>query len=195
MSARPRNNIARLPQPVRAVIAELLDDGATYDDIRADIRVATACGERNLALHPSTFIAYRESAEYDEFRRARRRYGEDIERRRMAAMFVDQEHGADALARVANFELLRIVLGKLEAGDELEPKELSAISGALAAYERNRLSSAKDDAQRAAAAREAEYQSKIAELERRVEELSGTAKSAGLTTDAIKQIEEQAGLL
>ncbi len=171
MTARPRNNICRLPQAVRFLICELLDDGATYDAIRNHPEVAKACTERNLALHSTTFIAYRESAEFDEYRRTVRRYGEDIERRRMAAFMISQEGGSDAIARAANFELLRLVLQKLEAGEELEAKELSSISSALAGYERNRIAAEKEDTKREYAAREAEYQAKILELNSKISEL------------------------
>ena len=40
MNARQRNNITRLPQPVRYLICQLLDDGATYDEIRDTPEVA-----------------------------------------------------------------------------------------------------------------------------------------------------------
>lgn len=170
--SRQRNNITRLPLSVRARISELLDDGATYDEVRADATVAealSAAGE--LVLHSSTFAAYRESVEYKEFCQARRRFGDDIERRRMAAYVVSADKSADDLARIANYELLRIVLAKLEAGEELEAKELRSVSGALAAYERNRISEAKEDARREADEKESEYRSRIAELERVVTKL------------------------
>lgn len=195
MTARQRNNISRLPQPVRYLICEMLDGGATYDDIRSAPEVAEACAERNLSLHSTTFIAYRESAEYDEYRRAVRRYSEDIERRRMAAYLVDSEGGADAIANAATFELLKLVMDKLESGGDLEAKELSSISGALASYQRNRISQGREDARREYAAKEAEYQAKIAELSAKVAELTGAGRTGGLSEDALREIEERAGLL
>lgn len=197
--ARQRNNITRLPLAVRARIAELLDDGATYDAVREDAVVAEALAAAgNLSLHSSTFGAYRESAEYQEFCRARRRFGDDIERRRMAAYVVSADKSADDLARIANYELLRIVLQKLEDGEALEPKELRSVSGALAAYERNRISEAKEDAKREADVKESEYRSRIAELESRIQELTAAAndgKEKGLTEETLKKIEEKIGLL
>ncbi len=195
MAARQRNNISRLPQAVRLHICELLDDGATYDEIREDPEVAAELAKRGVALHSTTFLAYRESAEFDEYRRARRRFSEDIERRKMAAFFVDHEGGSDAVANAATFELLRIVFNKLENAEELEPKELASVSGALAAYQRNRISESKDDAKREFAQRESEYQAKIAELSARVAELAAGGKSAGLTPETLKAIEEKIGLL
>jgi len=177
-----------------------LDDGATYDEVRADATVAealSAAGE--LVLHSSTFAAYRESVEYKEFCQARRRFGDDIERRRMAAYVVSADKSADDLARIANYELLRIVLAKLEAGEELEAKELRSVSGALAAYERNRISEAKEDARREADEKESEYRSRIAELESRIAEMTAAAANdsgeKGLSEETLKRIEEKIGLL
>ena len=197
--ARQRNNISRLPLSIRARIAELLDDGATYDEIREDEVVSAALAEAGgLALHSSTFGAYRESAEYQEFCRARRRFGDDIERRRMAAYVVGADKSADDLARIANYELLRIVLQKLEDGEALEPKELRSVSGALAAYERNRISEAKEDARREADEKESEYRSRIADLEGKIQELPAAAndgKEKGISEETLRMIEEKIGLM
>lgn len=198
MTARPRNNITRLPQSVRYLICELLDNGATYDSVRNHPEVAAACAERDLTLHGSSFGAYRESAEFDEYRRAVRKYGEDIERRRMAAYLVDSEGGADAIANAATFELLRIVMEKLEGDGELGPKELSSISGALASYNRNRIAAEKEDAKREYAAKEAEYQTRIAELSARVTELTVSLtgqNTKGISEETMRQVEEKIGLL
>ncbi|MPN54418.1 hypothetical protein SDC9_202088 [bioreactor metagenome] len=120
-------------------------------------------------------------------------YAEELERRRLAAFFVQAEGGADAIANVASFELLRIVLDKLQSGAALEPKELAAASTALAAYQRNRISERRDDAARDYAAREAEYQARILQLEKQLAERAGA--SSGLTVDTLKKIEEKLGLL
>jgi ribosomal protein L14E/L6E/L27E len=175
--SRQRNNISKLPQPVRWRICELLDDGATYTAIRNDDTVASACAERNLTLHNCSFLAFRGSQEFEEYKKAVRQYRDDLKYRSLTAFLVDQERGSDAIAKVANFELLRLALEKLESG-ELEAKEISAISGAVAAYERNRISESKENAKRAAAEKEAEYQAKIAELSATItqmnERLTGT---------------------
>lgn len=196
--ARQRNNITRLPLAARARIAELLDDGATYDEIRDDSVVAEALERAGLALHSSTFGAYRESNEYKEFCRSRRRFGDDIERRKMAAYVVSADKSADDLARVANFELLRIVLGKLESGEDLEPGELRSVSGALAAFERNRIAELKEDARREADARESEYRSRIAELEQKIAELQAAATAGGekgISEETLREIEEKMRLM
>ena len=110
MTGRPRHNIARLPLVVRDRIAELLLDGATYEEIREDETVADACRERGVRLHDGSFAAFRESEEFDEARRSRLKYAEELRRRRMAAFFVSQSGGSDDLARIAGYELLRAVL-------------------------------------------------------------------------------------
>lgn len=197
--ARQRNNITRLPLSARARISELLDDGATYDEIRNDEAVAQALeAGGGIQLHSTTFAAYRESAEYQEFCRSRRRFGDEIERRRMAAYVVGADRSADDLARIANYELLRIVLRKLEDGEALEPKELRSVSAALAAYERNRISEAREDARREADERESRYRSRIAELENRISELTAAAnegRQKGISEETLKEIEEKIGLL
>ena len=169
MNSRPRHNIARLPLNIRDRIAELLLDGATYEEVRADEAVAAACRERGLRLHDGSFAAFRESEEFDEARRSRLKYAEELRRRRMAAFFVSQSGGSDDLARIAGYELLRAVLAKLETAEELDIRELSAISGALAAYERNRLAAVRTEFRQSAALREKTLQAQIAELNRRLE--------------------------
>lgn len=192
--SRQRNNISRLSLNIRARVAEMLDDGATYDEVRSDELVAEAIKESGLALHNSSFGAYRESQEYQEFCRSRRKFGDEIERRRMAAYVVSADKSADDLARIANYELLRIVLSKLEMGEELEPRELRSVSAALAAYERNRISEAKEDARREADEKESQLRSRISELELKIQELSTAAdesKEKGLSEETLRQIEEQ----
>lgn len=194
--ARPRNNITKLPTEIRMRICELIEDGRSYDDIRADETIKAACDSRKTAIHNSSLLAYRASPEFDEYRQMRRKWGEKMDRRRMAALLVDSESGPDNIAKVANFELLNIVLEKLQGSKELEPKELAAVSAALAAYERNRISASKDDAKKEFSRLETEYQAKIAELSAKIAELSGVkAVNKGLSEDALKKIEEAAGLL
>lgn len=196
MSGRARNNLARLPQPVRYRICQMLDDGETYEAIRSEPEVAAELETRGLALHSTSFLAYRESAEYRSYCETRRRVGEEIEERRMAAFLVAQEGGADAIANAASFELLRIVMEKLKGPNvELEPKEVSAISGALAAYQRNRITEKRSDQERDFAAKESEYQSRIAELERKLSDAATNNRAAGISPEALKEIEDRIGML
>lgn len=163
--ARQRNNITKLPIAIRGRIAELLADGASYDEVRGDTDVSAACEEKELQLHSSTFGAWIQSAEYKEYLSKSMLYGADIERRKMASYLVSNSDAASDIARVANYELLKIILAKLESGEDLEASEIRGISGGLAAYERNRIASENAADKRTADKREIELQAKIAALE------------------------------
>ncbi|MCX6984794.1 MAG: DUF3486 family protein [Lentisphaerae bacterium] len=194
--ARPRNNIVRLPTEIRMRICELIENGETYDDIRADIEIKAACDERSIAIHNSSLGAYRSSAEFDEYVKMRKNWGEKLSRRRMAAVLVNSESGSDNIAKVANFELLNIVLEKLQGSEPLEAKEIRSISTAIAAFERNRISAAKDDSKAEFNRRESEYQAEIAKLSAKIAEISGVKElNKGLSPEALKKIEDAAGLL
>ncbi len=193
---RPRNNITKFPTEIRMRICELLENGLTYDAIRDDAEIKEVCEARGIAIHNSTIGAYRSSVEYDEYKRMRRNWGEKLERRRMAAVLVNAESGSDNIAKVANFELLNIVLEKLQGSEPLEAKELTAMSNAVAAFERNRISAAKDDSKAEFNRRESEYQAKIAELSAKIAEISGVKElNKGLSPEALQKIEDAAGLL
>ncbi len=200
MTARQRNNITRLPQPVRYLISELLDDSVTYDAIRSHPEVAKACAERKLTLHGSSFGTYREGVEHQEFLRSRRKYGEEISKIRARAMVVETLEGADSIARAADFELLRRALDKLDHAENLDPKEEASISRIVASYNRNRIAAEKENAKREYAAKEADYQAKIAELtvliQRQDEKIRKLIEVAGTVdgSDVAAAMDEQYGL-
>ena len=162
--ARPRNNIMKLDAMTRVRVCELLDDGATYDEIREDEVIAAECAEKDLMLHNRSFLAYRSGSEFDEYRKRRREWADGMQRNKIAAMFVEAGEAPDDIARLANYKLLQICLDKLDSGEELTDKELRAISGAVSGYNRNRITEEKEDTKRAFEAEKAEYQAKIAEL-------------------------------
>lgn len=170
--SRPRNNLTRLTLETRLRVCELLDDGATYDEIRDDEIVAAECADKAVKLHNATFKAYREGVEFREYRKRNREWRREMTEDRVAAAFIRDGRGPESLADMADYELLRICVAKLRDGDELEPKELSSISRAVASFQRNRLSADKEDAKREFAERESEYQARIAELSAKVAELS-----------------------
>lgn len=185
--ARPRNNITKLPTETRLRICELIEDGRTYDEIRDDETVKTALKERELAIHNSTLGAYLKSPEFKEYQTVRRKWGIDLKRRNIARAFVEAESGSDNIAKVANFELLNIIIGKLQSGAELDPKELRSFSAALAAYERNRISEAKDKTEKKLSDVEANYQAEIAGLKDTISKL--TEKLGSIPLDSSKTIE------
>ena len=185
--ARMRNNIMRLPADVRGRISMLLDDGATYEEVRRDAEVAEACQRKGgLTLHDTTFQAWLAGGEHSGYVEARRKYGQEIERRKLAAFVVERSGSADDMARIAMFEVLRRVMERLDSGEELDAKELRSLTGSLADYERNRLASL-----RQAADREAEkYQARIAELEAKVKELTEARSQGGANTLTDEQVDE-----
>lgn len=171
--SKPRNNIMRLPVEARMVICQLLDDGATYDEIRNEPEIAAACADRGgLAIHNTTFLAYAGGPEFDEYKKRRRQWQDELDRSRIARMIVDQEQGSESIARIADYELLKICLNKLQTGEELEGKELASISRVVAGYNRNLISAKKEDTKREFAEKETEYQAKIAELSATIQQLS-----------------------
>ena len=162
--ARPRNNIMKLTAETRLHICGLLDDGATYDDIRDDELVAAECAEKELMLHNRSFLAYRNGTEFDEYRKRRREWSDDMQRNKIAATLVQSGDSSDDIARLASYKLLQHCLDKLDSGEDLTDKEMRAVSGAITGYNRNRIAEEKEDTKRELAEKEAEYQTKITEL-------------------------------
>lgn len=194
--ARPRNNIMRLPQPIRWRICELLEDGCTYDQVRADAEVSAACVERGLAIHGTTFLAFINGPGYAEYKKFTLERDADIEKRKMSAFMLENSEASPDLARNAEYELLKICLDKLQSQDTLDGKELASISRVVAGYNRNLISAKKEDTRREFAEKETEYQTKIAELSAKITELSGSRNAEkGLSEETLQKIEEKIGLL
>ncbi len=162
-----RNNIARLPLESRMRIAQLIDDGASYDEIRSDAEICRL----DVTLHNSSFGAYRVSDEFRDYCAARRRYGKEVERRKIGALMAD----GSGLVKAANFELLRLLLEKLENGDELDEKSLAALARGLAVAQKNEESKS--------AERESALRARIAELEEKLATLSHV--DSGRVADAM----------
>ena len=167
--ARPRNNIMKLAVETRLRICELLDDSYEYDDIRKDELVAAECAEKKLTIHNSTFLAYLNGVEFEEYRMRRREWSDSLQRNKIAAALVESADGPDDIARLASYKILQACMDKLDSGEGLTDKELRAVSGAVASYERNRIAGEKEDGKRAFDAEKAEYQARIAELSAVVE--------------------------
>lgn len=193
--SRQRNNISRLPADVRGRVSMLLDDGATYEEVRTDAEVARACAEKGLTLHDTTFQAWLSGDEHKGYVEARRKFGHEIERRKLAAFVVQNSGGADDMARIAMFEVLRRVIGRLEDGEPLEGRELRSLAASLEGYERNRLAAEARDAKREADREIEKYRSRVAELEAKVAELSGAkAGSGSLSDEQIDEIRRRLGV-
>jgi hypothetical protein len=180
--ARPRNNITRLPAGIRLRICELLDDGATYDAIRADAEIAAAC--QGIELHNSTFGAYRESAEFAEFCERRRAWADESDRDRMAAAMINADGGLRDMTDVAAYELVRKAMDQIKHG-ELAPRDLASLGKVL-----------KDAVSREWEKERALLLAKIAELSVTISNLTGGKRSSGgLSDEAIEEIEHKAKLL
>lgn len=191
---RARNNIAKLPLEARARISLLLDDGATYEEVRNNPEVVEACTVRGLVLHDTTFQAWIAGDEYKGYTESRRKYGREMERRKLAAYVVSQDSSSDDMARIAGYEMMRRVLSRLEDGAELNNGELRSLAATLEGYERNRIMAAKEDARREADAAVEKYRSRIAELEAKVLELSSTGSKGSLTDEQVEAIKERLGV-
>lgn len=162
--ARARNNIVKLSWDSRSVICEMLFAGEEYDAIRTDAAVSAECTDKGLTLHGTTFLAYSKGTEYVEYCTRRYAWDDKFVRRQVAARMIGSSDASGNIAKAAEYELMRICIEKLEKGDDLEPKELSSISNAVASYNRNRIAAEKEDGKREFSDRKAVYQSKIAEL-------------------------------
>ena len=186
--ARQRNNISRLPAAVRARVSDLLDDGATYDEVRRDPEVAAELSRRRASLHDTSFQAWIQGQEHQGHVAARRRYAAEIERRRLAAHIVTEGGASDDAARVASYEILRQVLSRLESGEgEIDARELSALASSLGAYERARAAEAAEERRR----QDQRLRSRIAELEARVRELTAEREAAEKGDAAPKALTEE----
>ncbi len=185
----------KLPVEVRLQICKLLDDGETYDDIRECPEINAVCEELGLTLHNCSFLAYRNGNEFDEYQRRRREWNDDLQRRKIAARLVTEEGGSLDIARLADYELMQICLDKLQSGEDLDPKELRAISGAVASYNRNQMAAEKENEKRAFAEREAGYQAEIAKLSALIEtqaaqlrELAGSVDGAAVADEMSRRL-------
>jgi len=180
--ARPRNNIARLAAEIRIRIAELLDDGATHDAIRADDQVAAACKAAGVELHGSSFLAYQASAEFAEFRERRRQWRDDSERDRMAAAMINAEGGLRDMADVAAYELMRKAMDQIKHG-ELGSQDLAHLGKVL-----------KDSVSRDWQKERALLLAKIAELSATITRLS-QSKESGIDSNRVAdKLDEALGL-
>jgi transposase-like protein len=177
----------KLSAETRLRVCGLLDDGETYDAVRSDPDIDAECREKELTIHNSSFAAYRKSHEFDEYRRRRREWSEEFERRRMAAAIVRADGSIDDLADMASFELTRKALDGLAEGD-ISPGDLAALARTVKTAGEKAWEKEKSEM----AARIAELSSKIIELN---EKLTGQRGTGGLSEEAVRRIEEAAGLL
>lgn len=163
--ARQRNNVTRLPAAARFRVSQLIDDGATYDAIRADAEIAAACGERRLTLHNNSIAAFAESAEHSANLADLRTWKQRVGRRRWAAKAISAEEGAASLADVAQLQILEQLADLAEGGVELTGKDVCKISNAIATMQRVELAKQDQARKDQIAAIEKEHAAEVAELQ------------------------------
>jgi len=147
MPAKPRNNIARLPRDQRLLVLDMLLDGATYDEVRSAL---LAAGVAEGALpHNSSFLAYRESDEYQASHAEAMQWRRKATEKRLLADALATGGGTAGMVDLALYEAaeqLRAAIGEVEDGANLAKvaNALKGIKGALLAQSREERSNELD---------------------------------------------------
>lgn len=203
MSAKPRNNYAKLPWEIRKRVLRLLLDGAEYEAIRRDPEVAAACAARGLSLHNTTFAAVRRSDDYRKYEAALMETEKRTGKFKWASEALKNTAGLQEIANVAQLHLLEQLRGIAE-NSEADPADLLRLTNAITkikeSADNERMDELKkklrEEKERFDAAetewkmREAELLARIAELENRENKSEG-----GLSEEAIRRAEEKIRLL
>jgi hypothetical protein len=158
---RQRNNVAKLPASARFRVSQLLDDGATYDAVRADAEIAAACEARKLALHNNSIAAFAESAEHAANLADLRTWKTRVGRRRWAAKAIASEEGAASLADVAQIQILEQLSQLAEGGIELTGADVCKVANSIAAMQRVELARRQEAADTRLADAEARHAAEI----------------------------------
>lgn len=203
MSAKPRNNYAKLPWEIRKRVLRLLLDGAEYEAIRRDPEVSAACAARGLSLHNTTFAAVRRSDDYRKYEAALMETEKRTGKFKWASEALKNTAGLQEIANVAQLHLLEQLRGIAE-NSEADPADLLRLTNAITKIKesadnerldelRRKLREEKarfDAAETEWKTREAELLARIAELENRENKSEG-----GLSEEAIRRAEEKIRLL
>ena len=196
-----RNNFARMSRDVRRRVMYLLVNGATQDEVREDPEVAAEIARKRLALHSTTFQAIERCPEFAKYQSSLDETEKRVAADRWAADALRDCAGITSVADLAQMQLLQQLREFAEhsvgdPGDLL--KLVSAVTKIKAADQDDRIVRANrkvEELKSEFAQRESEYQAKIAELSARVAELAAGGKSAGLTPETLKAIEEKMKIL
>ncbi len=205
----PRSNLTYHPPEIRRRVYQLHYEGRTGAEIVADPEVAESIRRTGYRLHGNTLTAAWRSDDYQEYRRRREETEQRIGKARWAAEALRDTAGIGSVADMTQMALLEQLRELAEKGSG-DPSELLKLVTAV-----TRIKAADSDEKNARLSRQLEEQRKrfdavekahratvaelekeIAELELRLREAGESRKIAtGLSDEAIKQIEEQAGLL
>lgn len=130
MSAKPRNNYAKLPWAIRKRVLRLLFDGAEYEAIRRDPEVAAACAARGLTLHNTTFAAVRNSDDYRKYESALMETNKRTGKFKWASEALKTTAGLHDIANVAQLSLLEQLRDLAESSDA-DPSDLLRLTNAI----------------------------------------------------------------
>ena len=130
MSAKPRNNYAKLPWEIRKRVLHLLFDGAEYESIRRDPEVAAACAARGLTLHNTTFAAVRNSDDYRKYESALMETNKRTGKFKWASEALKTTAGLHDIANVAQLSLLEQLRDLAESSDA-DPSDLLRLTNAI----------------------------------------------------------------
>lgn len=173
--ARARNNIARLPFEQRMVVAEMLADGATYDEIRSAV-------SSDKELHNRSFLAYQDSAEFKDVKTSIMQQRKRFAKKKIDAARIAAEHGVESVIGITEAVLVEQLQEFLSEDFDADISDMSKAAGILA----NLKKSQAEEVKRAAAEKEAAFQAEIARLTalvteqaERIKELSAKAGSVG----------------
>ncbi len=200
--AQPRNNIAKLPPPLRDLVSSLLYEGAlTQEQIEAAVRAeAVRLGLDRFAdvrLHGTSFVAWRESADYREYVQFARGWSDKVKAKRWAANALNEGLGPQSVADLAAMGILE-QLHQLAEGGLLETgKDVATVARAIAGMQQAQLAREKADRDRRIEAMEQDHAAELATLQAQLaqarEEIARL--SAGGTVDLASVAERMDKLL
>lgn len=188
----PRNNLTWHPPEVRYRVYALHYEGLSAAQINADPVVAASVAKTGYRLHGNTLTAAWRSAEYKRYAAGRDKTFAATEGEQVAQRILEDVGALASVTDVARYELAREIRELIQAGplgdDENPVERIERLARSLATVTRDETARLR--------AENAELKTQIAELELRLREAGESRKIAtGLSDEAIKQIEEQAGLL
>ena len=165
MSAKPRNNYAKLPWEIRKRVLHLLFDGAEYESIRRDPEVAAACAARGLTLHNTTFAAVRNSDDYRKYEPALMETNKRTGKFKWASEALKTTAGLHDIANVAQLSLLEQLRDLAESSDA-DPSDLLRLTNAITKIKESAENDKLSELKRRLREKDEEIESKNAEIER-----------------------------
>jgi len=206
--AQQRNNIAKLPPPLRDLVSRLLYEGAlTQDEIEASVRAeAIRLGQDRFAdvrLHGTSFKAWRDSKDYGEYVTFARGWSDKVRAKRWAASALNEGRGPQSMADLAEMEILE-QLHALAQDSELCGKDVATVARAITSLQRTQLARAESDRDHRIQAIETEHaqalaalQAELAERDTTIEQLRDTARKLAETEEGQSAVdpEERARLM